>query len=219
MKVRTKLAQRPFAKEKEDKWAFRHGEETPLSLLAMARDGGKKALHAQMVLEGITEGEKADLLSSIVPYIWMPNTIRVFKGWFFFQEFITHYNFWEASRCGVLQPKRWSLPVRTVSAKYVKHLLYFPTERKSLSQEKFFWCQVKLLIDRPFQLFGSAGFVHFLENSGDPWHNYENSHSPYLSYGTCLYFLFVTISTVGRVVPCSICSPSSIYNIHDMLQS
>jgi hypothetical protein len=42
----------------------------------------------------------------------------------------------------------------------------------------------------------SAGFCHLLENSGDPWRNFENAHDPYLSYGECIYYMFVTMSTV-----------------------
>uniref|UniRef100_A0A4W4HQM5 BK channel n=1 Tax=Electrophorus electricus TaxID=8005 RepID=A0A4W4HQM5_ELEEL len=40
-----------------------------------------------------------------------------------------------------------------------------------------------------------AGFIHLVENSGDPWKNFENSQS--LSYGECLYLLMVTMSMVG----------------------
>ena len=47
------------------------------------------------------------------------------------------------------------------------------------------------------QIVASAGVVHLLENSGDPWRNFENSHDPYLSYGDCIYFMFVTMSTVS----------------------
>eukprot|EP00095_Tigriopus_kingsejongensis_P012668 maker-scaffold22_size673200-snap-gene-1.19 protein:Tk12668 transcript:maker-scaffold22_size673200-snap-gene-1.19-mRNA-1 annotation:"calcium-activated potassium channel" len=42
-----------------------------------------------------------------------------------------------------------------------------------------------------------AGLCFFLENSGDPWMDYENRHVPYLGYGDCLYFMFITMSTVG----------------------
>ncbi|XP_071128802.1 calcium-activated potassium channel slowpoke-like isoform X4 [Mytilus edulis] len=41
----------------------------------------------------------------------------------------------------------------------------------------------------------SGGFLHLVENSGDPWRNFENAKS--LSYWECLYFLLVTMSTVG----------------------
>ncbi|BFZ03423.1 hypothetical protein BsWGS_06464 [Bradybaena similaris] len=41
----------------------------------------------------------------------------------------------------------------------------------------------------------AAGFLHLLENSGDPFHNFDNTHR--LSYWECLYFLMVTMSTVG----------------------
>ncbi|CAD5125529.1 DgyrCDS13736 [Dimorphilus gyrociliatus] len=41
----------------------------------------------------------------------------------------------------------------------------------------------------------AAGFVHLVENSGDPFHDWKNSQ--YLSYWDCLYFLMVTMSTVG----------------------
>ncbi|XP_050725774.1 calcium-activated potassium channel slowpoke-like isoform X2 [Eriocheir sinensis] len=39
-----------------------------------------------------------------------------------------------------------------------------------------------------------AGLIHLLENSGDPL-TFENAHP--LSYWTCVYFLIVTMSTVG----------------------
>jgi hypothetical protein len=48
-----------------------------------------------------------------------------------------------------------------------------------------------------FQILASAGFCHLLENSGDPWKNFENAHDPYLSYGDCIYYMFVTMSTVS----------------------
>jgi potassium large conductance calcium-activated channel subfamily M alpha protein 1 len=34
-----------------------------------------------------------------------------------------------------------------------------------------------------------------VENSGDPWRNFENQHP--ITYWECLYFLLVTMSTVG----------------------
>uniref|UniRef100_A0A4W4G738 BK channel n=1 Tax=Electrophorus electricus TaxID=8005 RepID=A0A4W4G738_ELEEL len=40
-----------------------------------------------------------------------------------------------------------------------------------------------------------AGFIHLVENSGDPWKNFENSQS--LTYWECVYLLMVTMSTVG----------------------
>lgn len=40
----------------------------------------------------------------------------------------------------------------------------------------------------------AAGVIHLLENSGDPW-EFENKHL--ISYWTCVYFLIVTMSTVG----------------------
>ncbi|XP_035028091.1 calcium-activated potassium channel subunit alpha-1a isoform X16 [Hippoglossus stenolepis] len=41
----------------------------------------------------------------------------------------------------------------------------------------------------------AAGFIHLVENSGDPWENFRNSQS--LSYWECVYLLMVTMSTVG----------------------
>ncbi|XP_031761896.1 calcium-activated potassium channel subunit alpha-1 isoform X5 [Xenopus tropicalis] len=41
----------------------------------------------------------------------------------------------------------------------------------------------------------AAGFIHLVENSGDPWRNFENSQD--LSYWECVYLLMVTMSTVG----------------------
>ncbi|XP_076855986.1 calcium-activated potassium channel subunit alpha-1-like isoform X2 [Brachyhypopomus gauderio] len=38
-----------------------------------------------------------------------------------------------------------------------------------------------------------AGFIHLVENSGDPWENFENSQS--LTYWECVYLLMVTMST------------------------
>ncbi|CAD5218532.1 unnamed protein product [Bursaphelenchus okinawaensis] len=40
-----------------------------------------------------------------------------------------------------------------------------------------------------------AGVIHLLENSGDPWKEFMNSHR--ISYPDCVYFLLVTMSTVG----------------------
>ncbi|PVD37919.1 hypothetical protein C0Q70_00521 [Pomacea canaliculata] len=42
---------------------------------------------------------------------------------------------------------------------------------------------------------GAAGFLHLIENSGDPFHDFSNTHN--LTYWECLYFLMVTMSTVG----------------------
>ncbi|KAF3704334.1 Calcium-activated potassium channel subunit alpha-1 [Channa argus] len=41
----------------------------------------------------------------------------------------------------------------------------------------------------------AAGFIHLVENSGDPWENFKNSQD--LSYWECVYLLMVTMSTVG----------------------
>ncbi|XP_039377154.1 potassium channel subfamily U member 1 isoform X2 [Mauremys reevesii] len=41
----------------------------------------------------------------------------------------------------------------------------------------------------------AAGFIHLVENSGDPWVHHQNSQS--LSYFDCLYLTMVTMSTVG----------------------
>ncbi|XP_017291894.1 calcium-activated potassium channel subunit alpha-1 isoform X8 [Kryptolebias marmoratus] len=41
----------------------------------------------------------------------------------------------------------------------------------------------------------AAGFIHLVENSGDPWENFRNSQA--LSYWECVYLLMVTMSTVG----------------------
>lgn len=41
----------------------------------------------------------------------------------------------------------------------------------------------------------SAGFIHLVENTGDPFYNWRNRQS--LSYWQCLYFLVITMSTVG----------------------
>ncbi|CAB4060605.1 KCNMA1 [Lepeophtheirus salmonis] len=49
-------------------------------------------------------------------------------------------------------------------------------------------------------ILASAGVCHLLENSGDPWAGdcgFSNTHDPYLSFGSCIYFMFVTMSTVG----------------------
>nr|AWJ68271.1 putative large conductance calcium-activated potassium channel BKKCa 1 [Hirudo verbana] len=43
--------------------------------------------------------------------------------------------------------------------------------------------------------FTGAGFVHLVENSGDPFHNFTNSKSK--TYWECVYFTLVTMSTVG----------------------
>ncbi|XP_035826264.1 calcium-activated potassium channel slowpoke isoform X4 [Aplysia californica] len=41
----------------------------------------------------------------------------------------------------------------------------------------------------------AAGFLHLLENSGDPFFDFGNAQ--HLTYWECLYFLMVTMSTVG----------------------
>ncbi|ELT97099.1 hypothetical protein CAPTEDRAFT_208428 [Capitella teleta] len=41
----------------------------------------------------------------------------------------------------------------------------------------------------------AAGFVHLVEISGDPWNGFENSQN--LTYWECVYFIVVTMSTVG----------------------
>nr|XP_054606342.1 calcium-activated potassium channel subunit alpha-1 isoform X8 [Nothobranchius furzeri] len=41
----------------------------------------------------------------------------------------------------------------------------------------------------------AAGFIHLVENSGDPWEDFKNSQT--LSYWECVYLLMVTMSTVG----------------------
>uniref|UniRef100_A0A8C4R7V4 BK channel n=1 Tax=Eptatretus burgeri TaxID=7764 RepID=A0A8C4R7V4_EPTBU len=41
----------------------------------------------------------------------------------------------------------------------------------------------------------AAGFIHLVENSGDPWLGFTNPHT--LSYWECVYLLMVTMSTVG----------------------
>jgi len=43
--------------------------------------------------------------------------------------------------------------------------------------------------------FTAAGFVHLVENSGDPWHYFKNKQD--LTYWECVYFTLVTMSTVG----------------------
>eukprot|EP00111_Clytia_hemisphaerica_P000002 TCONS_00000002-protein len=43
----------------------------------------------------------------------------------------------------------------------------------------------------------SAGIVHLLENTGDPWEPINYTNKQKLNYFECLYFLFVTMSTVG----------------------
>ncbi|GAB1604804.1 calcium-activated potassium channel subunit alpha-1 isoform X2 [Argonauta hians] len=40
-----------------------------------------------------------------------------------------------------------------------------------------------------------AGFLHLIENSGDPFLDFKNPHK--MTYWECLYFLLVTMSTVG----------------------
>lgn len=40
-----------------------------------------------------------------------------------------------------------------------------------------------------------AGFIYLLENTGDPFYNYENSQA--LTFWECIYFVLVTMSTVG----------------------
>ncbi|CAH1246257.1 KCNMA1 [Branchiostoma lanceolatum] len=40
-----------------------------------------------------------------------------------------------------------------------------------------------------------AGFIHLVENSGDPWLDFKNKHP--LTFMECMYLLMVTMSTVG----------------------
>lgn len=40
-----------------------------------------------------------------------------------------------------------------------------------------------------------AGFIHLVENTGDPWADFSNSEN--LTYWECVYLLMVTMSTVG----------------------
>ena len=44
--------------------------------------------------------------------------------------------------------------------------------------------------------FACAGAIHLLEVTGDPWDDFESSHCD-LGFGSYLYFLIVTITTVG----------------------
>ena len=48
--------------------------------------------------------------------------------------------------------------------------------------------------DPTWNLTGPPGIVHLLENSGDP-PDFDNGQS--LTYWDCVYFLMVTMSTVG----------------------
>ena len=41
----------------------------------------------------------------------------------------------------------------------------------------------------------SAGMFYLLENTGDPFYSYQNSHD--IDYFNCMYYLLVTMSTVG----------------------
>ena len=41
----------------------------------------------------------------------------------------------------------------------------------------------------------SAGFIHLVENTGDPWLSFSNAQN--LTYWECVYLLMVTMSTVG----------------------
>ncbi|XP_077202070.1 calcium-activated potassium channel subunit alpha-1 isoform X3 [Paroedura picta] len=41
----------------------------------------------------------------------------------------------------------------------------------------------------------AAGFIHLVENSGDPWEDFRNNQA--LTYWECVYLLMVTMSTVG----------------------
>ena len=46
-------------------------------------------------------------------------------------------------------------------------------------------------------MFFGSGLCFFLENNGDPWHDYSNHADPYLTYFTSFYYMVVTMSTVG----------------------
>ncbi|XP_075924825.1 calcium-activated potassium channel subunit alpha-1 isoform X2 [Petromyzon marinus] len=41
----------------------------------------------------------------------------------------------------------------------------------------------------------ASGFIHLVENSGDPWRDFQNQQN--LTYWECVYLLMVTMSTVG----------------------
>ncbi|XP_070544717.1 calcium-activated potassium channel subunit alpha-1-like isoform X27 [Ptychodera flava] len=41
----------------------------------------------------------------------------------------------------------------------------------------------------------AAGFIHLVENSGDPWEQFANAQ--HMTYWLCVYLLMVTMSTVG----------------------
>ena len=47
------------------------------------------------------------------------------------------------------------------------------------------------------QVFFGSGLCFFLENNGDPWHDYENHADPYITYFSSFYYMVVTMSTVG----------------------
>ena len=66
-------------------------------------------------------------------------------------------------------------------------------------------CQQKCDVCGLFQIVCSAGMCHLLENSGDPWENFSNPHDPYLSYGDCVYYMFVTMSTVSTTADHKTC--------------
>ena len=66
-------------------------------------------------------------------------------------------------------------------------------------------CQQKCDVCGLFQIVCSAGMCHLLENSGDPWENFSNPHDPYLSYGDCVYYMFVTMSTVSTTIDHKTC--------------
>ena len=48
-----------------------------------------------------------------------------------------------------------------------------------------------------FQVLFSAGMIHLLENTGDPWKHYCNHMEEHMGFTDCVYFLLITMSTVN----------------------
>ena len=50
-----------------------------------------------------------------------------------------------------------------------------------------------------FQVLFSAGMIHLLENTGDPWKHYCNHMESHMGFTDCVYFLLITMSTVNML--------------------
>ncbi|CAH7472113.1 Kcnma1 [Phodopus roborovskii] len=90
------------------------------------------------------------------------------------------------------QPSLWSLRfLRALRLIQFSEILQFLNILKTSNSIKL----VNLLSIFISTWLTAAGFIHLVENSGDPWENFQNNQA--LTYWECVYLLMVTMSTVG----------------------